>query len=412
MKVVFINHSDSRGGASVVTFRLMQALVSAGVDARMVVTSKTTDSPRVAQIGPHWRVKASFLAEHAEIFVRDGFDRANVFKISTARYGLPLSDHPWVREADVVALNWINQGMLSLKGIRDIAALGKPIVWTMHDQWNMTGVCHYTAGCERWKNTCRNCPLIARGKRSTDLSTSVQKAKRRLYSEVPIHFVAVSNRLGELARASSLMTDARLSVIPNAFPIDEFSPIPSIPRSELGLPDGKRLVVMGAARLDDPVKDYPTAIESLNLVETPDVHAVFFGDLRDQMLLEKLKKEHTWLGPIDGDRVKALMSHADIVLSTSVWETLPGTIVEGISSGAAAVATSNGGQSDIVTDGVTGYLATSADPAEIARLIDRALTLDFSPEGRQARHAEMARRFAADAVAARYLALFNQLTPR
>ena len=412
MKVVFINHSDSRGGASVVTFRLMQALVSAGVDARMVVTSKTTDSPRVAQIGPHWRVKASFLAEHAEIFVRDGFDRANVFKISTARYGLPLSDHPWVREADVVALNWINQGMLSLKGIRDIAALGKPIVWTMHDQWNMTGVCHYTAGCERWKNTCRNCPLIARGKRSTDLSTSVQKAKRRLYSEVPIHFVAVSNRLGELARASSLMTDARLSVIPNAFPIDEFSPIPSIQRSELGLPDGKRLVVMGAARLDDPVKDYPTAIESLNLVETPDVHAVFFGDLRDQMLLEKLKKEHTWLGPIDGDRVKALMSHADIVLSTSVWETLPGTIVEGISSGAAAVATSNGGQSDIVTDGVTGYLATSADPAEIARLIDRALTLDFSPEGRQARHAEMARRFAADAVAARYLALFNQLTPR
>ena len=138
----------------------------------------------------------------------------------------------------------------------------------------------------------------------------------------------------------------------------------------------------------------------------------FFGDVRDQMLLEKLKKEHTWLGPIDGDRVKALMSHADIVLSTSVWETLPGTIVEGISSGAAAVTTSNGGQSDIVTDGVTGYLATSADPAEIARLIDRTLTLDFSPEGRQARHAEMARRFAADAVAARYLALFNQLCPR
>lgn len=42
-KVVLINHSDTRGGASVVTYRLMQALSRAGVDARMIVMHKGTD---------------------------------------------------------------------------------------------------------------------------------------------------------------------------------------------------------------------------------------------------------------------------------------------------------------------------------------------------------------------------------
>lgn len=411
MKVVFINHSDSRGGASVVTMRLLNALTSLGVDARMIVTHKSGTSPRVDCVGPRWRVKATFLAEHAEIFVRDGFNRDDVFKISTARFGLTLARHPWVKDADVVVLNWINQGMLSLKGIREIARLGKPIVWTMHDRWNMTGVCHYTAGCERWRDVCGNCPLIRNGKSPRDLSTAVFNRKKKLYEDVPIHFVGVSNRLAELARESALMGDARLTVIPNAFPIDRFTPSNSTGRVTPGLPEDRRLITMGAARLDDPVKDLPLAIESLNRVTTEGIHAVLFGDLRDTSLLDSLKIPYTWLGPVDNDRVQALMAHSDIVLSTSVWETLSGTLVEGIASGAAGVATDNGGQSDIITDGVTGYLANDRNPETIAGLIDRALsTFDFSHEGRLARHAEMSRRFSASTIARRYLDLFRSLT--
>ena len=39
-KVVLVNHSDTLGGAAIVTFRLMQALRQIGVDARMVVLRK------------------------------------------------------------------------------------------------------------------------------------------------------------------------------------------------------------------------------------------------------------------------------------------------------------------------------------------------------------------------------------
>ena len=37
MKIVLINHSDSAGGAAVVSLRLVQALAEQGVDARMLV---------------------------------------------------------------------------------------------------------------------------------------------------------------------------------------------------------------------------------------------------------------------------------------------------------------------------------------------------------------------------------------
>lgn len=40
MKIVIINHSDSRGGASVVSMRLLEALVAAGEDVSMLVVHK------------------------------------------------------------------------------------------------------------------------------------------------------------------------------------------------------------------------------------------------------------------------------------------------------------------------------------------------------------------------------------
>ena len=139
MKVVLVNHSDSLGGASVVTYRLMEALIAQGVDATNHQEKKSTGSPNVAEAAGRFAGRMAFLAEHMRIFMRNGFDRSTLFKISTATDGLPLHRHPWVREADVVALNWVNQGMLSLKEIGRLARI-RPVVWTMHDMWCATGL--------------------------------------------------------------------------------------------------------------------------------------------------------------------------------------------------------------------------------------------------------------------------------
>ena len=410
MKVTLVNHSDTLGGASVVTYRLMEALCRAGVDARMLVVRRATDDSRVALAGNALTRKAAFIAEHLRIVAGNGFSRRNLFKISIASDGLPLHRHPWIKDADVVALNWVNQGMLSLRVIRRIAAMGKPVVWTMHDMWCMTGVCHHAGDCEGFLLDCGNCPLIKDGKDARDMSRSTFRRKERLYDRVSLHFVAVSHWLASRAKDSALLRDEDVCVIPNAFPVAEFPLTPSLSRAELGLPEGKRLIVMGAARLDDPIKGLPVAVEALNILADKgcDAVAVFYGAMRDPAALDGLRLPHISLGTIsDRRRLASLYAHADAVISTSQYETLPGTLIEGMAAGYVPVTFGRGGQADIVDHLDTGYIARYGDPVDFASGIEFAL--GCADEDRDRRSATVAERFSDDAVASEYIDLFNRL---
>ena len=172
--------------------------------------------------------------------------------------------------------------------------------------------------------------------------------------------------------------------------------------------------MLAAARLDDPIKDLPLAIEALNRLNDMPLPqrsvAVLCGALKDEHALEGLRLPYVYLGSIDDpERMAAIFGHAAVVLSSSVRETLPGTLIEGMAAGAVPVTTGHGGQRDIVEHGIDGYILppdTPADEAaeELAQLMRRAIEHPFDCE---AQHAA-ARRFAASAVARRFLAAIGE----
>jgi len=413
MKVVLVNHSDTLGGASVVTARLAGALRAEGVDARMLVVRRHGPrSPYVAEAAPRLLSKGAFLAEEALTWLDNGLRRRNLFRLDAARVGLPLHLHPWVREADVVCLNWVNQGMLSLRGVERIAALGKPVVWTMHDMWCATGLCHHAGDCTHYRGACGECPLMQGLRRTGDLSRRRFVRKARMYDRAGITFVAVSTWLAARCRESALLRDARVEVIPNAFPVDEFSLIPSLGRAALGLPDDSRhIVLMGAARLDDPVKGLPVAVDALNRLAAAGyasrVLPVFFGGLRDYNALDGLRIPFVYLGTVsDPVRLRALFAHARAVVSSSLYETLPGTLIEGQAAGAYPVSFGRGGQCDIIDPPRTGYIARWLDAGDMAAGLARAI--DMTPD-RHALRESVRARFSASAVARRYILLFDSL---
>lgn len=406
MKAVFINHSDSLGGASTVTARLVDALrVHCDVDARMLVASASNPGPYVVQAASRLRAKVPFAAEHLRIFAGNGFSRDTLFKISLATDGLPLSRHPLVEEADVVVLNWVNQGMLSLNEIARIARR-KPLVWTMHDMWNATGVCHHAGTCLRFTEGCGHCPLLHGRASATDLSAATFERKRRLYAEVPIHFVAVSRWLAERAAASPLMDGQKITVIPNTY-----SPTPPITATpaELGLPDTEApLVTICAARLDDPVKGLPLAVEALNSVADLGVTAVLVGEIRHPQALANLRVPCVKTGVVaDRNRLSAIFAHSAAVLSSSLYETFGATLLEAQAAGTTPVAFTHDGRADIITHGKNGYAAAQTTGAALGAALRQAITAPLAPETlRQA-----AERFSPAAVAGRYnelLAVFLQ----
>lgn len=366
MKVVIINKSDATGGAAVVSMRLLQGLCAAGVEAMMLVAEKKHDSPYVELAANSSLIKRAFLAERLKIFLANGMNRDTLFKIDTASDGLPLHRNRYVREADVICLNWVNQGLLSLGEIEKIAALGKPIVWTMHDMWNFTGICHHAGSCQRYKVNCGLCHLLGDKCTPTDLSFITWNQKNQLYNKLAdkLHFVAVSHWLAEKGSDSSLMGErAAVTVIPNAFPVpDEMTPHKES--------DGKFRILMGAARLDDPVKGLPLLMASLQYIkdkypdEASNMELVTFGNIKNPESMRDVPIRHQHKGEVRGEEaLRTIYSECDAVVSSSLYETLPGTLVEGQVYGCIPVSFDRGGQRDIIDHERTGFLAVREDDA-------------------------------------------------
>lgn len=371
MKVALVCKSDSTGGAAVVTFRLMNAMRAKGIDARMIVAEKLTDSPYVICAATPKRAMIPFVAERLDIFIKNGFNRSTLFQIDNALCGLSMHKIPFVKEADIICLNWVNQGMLSLRGVGKLARMGKKIVWTMHDMWNMTGICHHAGDCRRFlapDGECGLCPLLGKKASLTDLSHRTLIRKQKLYKQYPISFVAVSNWLADAARKSTLMQSADIHVIPNAFPNEYLRA-----KSELRLletADRKIRIIFGAARLDDPIKGLPILVRATQILKEkwPEVaenlEIVTFGGVKNPASLDGLAIKTINLGKVSPEEIRGIYESGDIVVSTSTWETLPGTLIEGQAWGCIPVAFDHGGQSDIIDHQLTGYLAPWIDDAE------------------------------------------------
>ena len=416
MKLALINTSDTLGGAAIVTYRLMEALRNAGHDARMVTFVKYGDSPHVMESATRSQRGNRFVPERGWIFLHNGLNRENLFKVSIANTGMPLHRHPWIREADIISLNWINQGTLSIKGIERICALGKPVVWTMHDMWCMTGACHHAYECTGYRDRCGNCQFFHGGSSGHDLSRSTWLRKKDLFDKTDIHFVAVSRWLAEKCRHSSLLAGKPISVIPCAYPVESYHTEPYVTMHSYDIDYSRDIIVMGAARLDDPVKGLPYAIKAFNYVfDTNPSWAnrclvVFFGNIRNPRLLNEMQLPFVHIGQVNDPKIlRELYARAKVVVSSSLYETLGATLIEGQAAGAVPVSFGEGGQTDIIEHGVNGYIAEYRNPESLGRYIIKALEQPFD---RAFLHNEVTRHFGAETIAARYIDLFRSLLDR
>ena len=115
---------------------------------------KRTDQITVASLPQSPLLKAKFVWERVCIWKANRFKKHNLFQVDLANTGTDITPLPEFKEADVIHLHWVNQGMLSLNDIRKILKSGKPVVWTMHDMWPCTGICHHARECTNYHQEC------------------------------------------------------------------------------------------------------------------------------------------------------------------------------------------------------------------------------------------------------------------
>jgi len=417
MKIVMLNTSDRQGGAAIAASRLREALIQNGVDVTMIVREKTSDDPGILSVNDSWlRRKLNLFRfgwERLVIFTRNGFSRKKLFQVSIADTGIDFSKIPEVRNADIIHLHWINQGLLSLEGLRKLFALGKPIVWTLHDMWPLTGICHHAWTCERYQTECGRCPFLGSTK-AEDLSTRIFREKKKIYND-NLTLVPVSRWLQEKCSASALTHGLTATVIPNTIDTKFFTPgNKAESRRKLGLPVDKKIVVMGAARIDDPIKGFALlkeALEQLDPKRQDDLLLVLFGTIKDEDgILFDLPVDFNWQNRIsDPDQLKALYRSADVVVSSSHYETFGQTLSEAMACGCPAVSFGNSGQQDIIDHLQNGYLARYPDATDLAAGIQWILDSPAPEELSRAAREKTLRSFTIAQVGQQYLSLYQSL---
>src|SRR5208282_1708440 len=106
--------------------------------------------------------------------------------------GCDLSALPQVGMADIINLHWV-AGYQSPITLHKLFATGKPVIWTLHDQWAFTGGCHYTAGCEKFQDDCVACPQLTDDE--YDVAAAVLKDRRVHLRDVKLVVVTPSRWL-------------------------------------------------------------------------------------------------------------------------------------------------------------------------------------------------------------------------
>ena len=373
MKVLIINTSERTGGAAVAAGRLMDALNNNGVKAKMLVRDKESDRITVVGVNRPWFKKWHFLWERLCIFARLHFKRENLFAIDTGGSGIDITKTPEFREADVVHLHWINQGMLSLKGIRKILKSGKPVVWTMHDLWPATALCHYNRGCHHYKTHCQQCLLLPNGGHAVDLSTRVWRRKSAILREGSIFFVTCSRWLEGEAKSSGLLQGHHITSIPNAIDTRIYHRTDQVEaRRRTEIPQKKNVILFVSQRVTDERKGIAFFIEALQqLVRqhpqlAEDSCVAILGSHTEEVVSQLPLSVHV-LGYVSDEKsIVDIYNSADVFVTPSLEDNLPNTIMEALACGTPCVGFRVGGIPEMIDHKRNGYVAAYRDAADLA----------------------------------------------
>ncbi len=416
MRILIVSTSEQTGGAAIAAKRLMEALNNSGVKAKMLVRDKESQHISVCRIPGTWRPYFNFIWERLSIFTRLRFSRKHLFDIDIANAGTDITRLPEFAEADIIHLHWINQGMLSLKGIRKILDSGKPVVWTMHDIWPATAICHLPLQCNKYKSHCCQCPYLP-GDSKTDLANTVWHRKERLFNGHSITFVACSQWLKGEASKSTLLCGKQIEAIPN--PIDTLLFCPGSKteaRQRLGLPTDKKLIFFASQRADNVYKGMNCLIEACHTLtkkqpQMLNTTALVIAGGHAEELSSQLPLPTYPLGYVsDPRRMSDVYRAADAFVLPSLSENLPNTIMEALACGTPCIAFRVGGIPEEIDHQVNGYIAEYKNSADLAKGIYWILTQADSQALSRAAVKKVAQQYSQQAVAMRYIDVYNRLT--
>ncbi|MEO9892797.1 glycosyltransferase [Aurantibacter sp.] len=361
-------HLPSSGNAA---YRLHRALNQHGVQSTMLtLSSEVSWDKNVETLGLKNEIIATINSKFHSAQSKKTVPEYGLF--SYPIIGNNISQHNLIQDADVIYFHWTLAGFLSIKNMRQLAKLGKPIIVFMHDVWYITGGCHYNFTCNNYQIDCSNCQVFTE-KNKNSLSKKGFQKKKDFYSNFNnLSFAAPSSWLTNMAKESALTKNKPVYHIPNIIDHKVFKPINKLQAREiLNLNTEETIISFGAASPNSPYKGWNYLKDALNIlaskVDSKKVSVLLFGSDYDQRVVDAVPFKVNFLGYMKDDRATSLVYNAaDVFVAPSMADNLPTTVMESLCCGTPVAGFNIGGIPDMIHHKKNGYLAEYKNSTDLA----------------------------------------------
>lgn len=254
-----------------------------------------------------------------------------------------------------------------------------------------------------------------------DGSNKKYRMLRRLFRVLVSHYIALSNELKNYLVNIIGVSEQRITRICNGVDNNVFKPAlngrEALPSP--GFADSEHIVIGTVGRMQ-PVKDQLNLVDAFIILlnQLPQarnrLRLALLGDgPLMPVIVERLQQadalDLTWL-PGDRADVPDLLHGFDIFVLPSKAEGISNTILEAMATGLPVVATSVGGNAELVDDGNTGVLVSPENPAALAQALLHYINnpAQIKYHGANA-YQRVQQNFSLDAMVNQYLAVYDRV---
>ena len=367
MRILHLCKMDAGGGAADGFMRIHDALLSQGVDSTAYVMKKKRSAAGVidaskllgsagsaAWLGRRFASKLRRVGRRVEgVF---DFDAEGVFPADPIIAHAQSVSSKW----DLVLVHWLGGYMSPESVVRIAAALDAKIGLWQVDMAHMTGGCHYSLACERYREGCGRCPALG-SSAEADITRRQAAERADVWRRADAVVLAQSRWSARKAADSHVLRGLRQAVLPIPLDLERLPVAVDQPAARLrfGLPtDGRRIALVRTVDPRTTYKGFGIFQEALRRLDRSGVRLHVVGAGPAGLFPDGLKNvSFTDLGHLSGDAAMSdAYQAADFFVCPSIDDAGPMMIPEAMASGRPVLSTSVGIAQDLIIEGKNGSL--------------------------------------------------------
>lgn len=298
--------------------------------------------------------------------------------------GASLLRLPAFSAADVIHLQVIHNGPWFSVAWLPWLARQKPVVWTIHDVWPMTGTCQHSASCSKWLDSCGGrCPRPLDASPLDHYSPALLwQAKRLVYSHSSCRLIVASDWTRSRVERSPLLRRFPRTQIPFGVDLDVFSPVHrGEARAQLGLDDDEPVIAFRGVSVDkDNVKGMISLQNALRSLDVDRPTTLLIVDDGRAYVDVGGRYRVRDLGWMDEQALGRVLAAADVFVVSLDQESFCLMAAEAMAAGTPMIAFEGTAAAEIIRPPEGGVLAPAREGKALAATIrsllaDRALRL-------------------------------------